>query len=179
MLRSFSPLTLPDPALTCACPCLHRGSDVMDLLITLTTGRGVALLNSTQVTRTHVGGGASQSGQSYMTVPAVLWHPTVCPLHPAIPYHPPLVCQVAFVRQGEAAAAGVPEGQVVPGGYGPAEAAPLAADFSQRWQQAVEGVNREVWYKGGWEVKRREEGGRGRERGGRGGDEGGREGRGR
>ena len=36
----------PSPAL----PCLpHRGIDVMDLLITLTTGRGVALLNSTQV----------------------------------------------------------------------------------------------------------------------------------
>ncbi|PRW32567.1 vacuolar sorting-associated 52 A isoform A [Chlorella sorokiniana] len=50
---------------------------------------------------------------------------------------------VAFVKRGEAAAAGVPDGAEVPG-FSPAEAAPVAADFSARWQHMVETINREV-----------------------------------
>jgi hypothetical protein len=53
------------------------------------------------------------------------------------------VLQVSFVKRGEAASAGVPEGQAVPG-FSPAEAAPVAADFSQRWQHTVETINRRV-----------------------------------
>ena len=51
--------------------------------------------------------------------------------------------QLAFVRRGEAAAAGAPEGGPVPG-FGPAEAAPVARDFSDSWQAAVETIHREV-----------------------------------
>lgn len=50
---------------------------------------------------------------------------------------------VSFVKRGEAAAGGVPHGQEVPG-FSPAEAAPVAADFSHKWQHLVEAVNREV-----------------------------------
>lgn len=65
-----------------------------------------------------------------------------CP-HPLPAPNPPQIppAQVSFVKRGEAAAAGVPEGQPVPG-FSPAEAAPLAADFSAKWQGMVEGVNR-------------------------------------
>ncbi|EFN54603.1 hypothetical protein CHLNCDRAFT_35889 [Chlorella variabilis] len=50
---------------------------------------------------------------------------------------------VSFVKRGEAAAGGVPHGQEVPG-FSPAEAAPVAADFSHKWQHLVEAVNRRV-----------------------------------
>lgn len=55
--------------------------------------------------------------------------------------------QVAFVKRGEAAAQGVPEGHPVPG-FSPAEASPVAADFSQKWQSMIESVNR--WAGGAW-----------------------------
>ncbi|KAL4432147.1 hypothetical protein ABPG77_005909, partial [Micractinium sp. CCAP 211/92] len=48
---------------------------------------------------------------------------------------------VSFVKRGEAAAQGVPEGQPVPG-FGPPEAAPVAAEFSQKWQHMVEAIHR-------------------------------------
>lgn len=50
---------------------------------------------------------------------------------------------VAFVKKGEAAAAQLPEGSVVPG-YGPAQAAPIAADFSKKWESVVAGLNSAV-----------------------------------
>lgn len=50
---------------------------------------------------------------------------------------------VSFAKRGESAAQGVPEGQPVPG-FSPAEAVPVAADFSQKWQHMVETVHREV-----------------------------------
>ncbi|KAL4421397.1 hypothetical protein ABPG75_010688 [Micractinium tetrahymenae] len=50
---------------------------------------------------------------------------------------------VSFVKRGEAAAQGVPDGQPVPG-FSPPEAAPVAADFSQKWQHMVEAIHREV-----------------------------------
>ena len=56
--------------------------------------------------------------------------------HPLTP-----AAQVAFVKRGEAAAADVPEGAPVPG-FSPAEAAPVAAEFSQKWQGMVEAINR-------------------------------------
>lgn len=49
------------------------------------------------------------------------------------------------MRRGEAAAAGVPEGREVPG-FSPAEAAPVAEEFGQKWQHMVESINR---YAGG------------------------------
>jgi vacuolar protein sorting-associated protein 52 len=52
---------------------------------------------------------------------------------------------LAFVKRGEAAAAhgNIPEGQIVPG-FGPAEAAPVAKDFSGRWERIVGVLNREI-----------------------------------
>jgi hypothetical protein len=52
---------------------------------------------------------------------------------------------LAFVKRGEAAAAhgNIPEGQVVPG-FGPAEAAPVAKDFSGRWERIVGVLNKEI-----------------------------------
>jgi hypothetical protein len=52
---------------------------------------------------------------------------------------------LAFVKRGEAAAAhgNIPEGQLVPG-FGPAEAAPVAKDFSGRWERIVGVLNREI-----------------------------------
>ena len=64
--------------------------------------------------------------------PALTW--------PCAPIDPPAPL-VAFVKRGEAAAAGVPEGAPVPG-FSPAEAAPVAAEFSAKWQHMVETVNR-------------------------------------
>lgn len=48
------------------------------------------------------------------------------------------------MKRGEAAAAGVPDGAEVPG-FSPAEAAPVAAEFSARWQHMVEIINRWGW----------------------------------
>ena len=45
------------------------------------------------------------------------------------------------MKRGEAAAAGVPDGAEVPG-FSPAEASPVAAEFSARWQHMVETINR-------------------------------------
>ena len=70
---------------------------------------------------------------------------------------------MAFVRRGEAAAAGAPEGAAVPG-FGPAEAAPIAREFSDGWQAVVEAIHREV---------SRDFGGGGAGGGGGGGDDGG------
>ena len=50
---------------------------------------------------------------------------------------------VAFVKRGEAAAAHTPEGAVV-AGFGPTEAAPVARDFSGRWERIVEVLNGEI-----------------------------------
>jgi hypothetical protein len=51
---------------------------------------------------------------------------------------------VAFVKRGEtAAAAAGGDGAPVPG-FGPAEAAPVARDFSGRWERIVEVLNREI-----------------------------------
>jgi vacuolar protein sorting-associated protein 52 len=50
---------------------------------------------------------------------------------------------MAFVKRGEAAAAGVAEGVLVPN-YGPSEAAPVARDFSARWQRIVEVLHNEI-----------------------------------
>ena len=50
---------------------------------------------------------------------------------------------VAFVKRGEAAAAHVEDGQLVPG-FGPLEAAPVSRDFSGRWERIVELLNREI-----------------------------------
>jgi hypothetical protein len=58
---------------------------------------------------------------------------------PVLPSPP--ASQVSFVKRGEAAASSVPGGQPVPG-FSPAEAAPVAADFSQKWQSVVEAINR-------------------------------------
>lgn len=52
---------------------------------------------------------------------------------------------LAFVKRGEAAAAhgNIPEDQIIPG-FGPAEAAPVAKDFSGRWERIVGVLNREI-----------------------------------
>lgn len=50
---------------------------------------------------------------------------------------------VQYVKRGEAAAAQAPEGAPIPG-FGPAEAAPIAHDFSGRWERIVEVLNKEV-----------------------------------
>jgi hypothetical protein len=51
--------------------------------------------------------------------------------------------QVTFVKRAESAAAqsGGAEGQPIPG-YGPGEASGVARDFTNRWQAAVEAINR-------------------------------------
>jgi hypothetical protein len=52
---------------------------------------------------------------------------------------------MAFVRKGEAAItrSGVEEGAIILG-FGPSEAAPIARDFSSRWERVVDVLNREI-----------------------------------
>lgn len=71
----------------------------------------------------------------------------LCALRPQCPARPPPY-QVSFVKRGEAAAQGVPEGHPVPG-FSPPEAAPVAADFSHKWQHMVEAVHRQGLAAGG------------------------------
>lgn len=50
---------------------------------------------------------------------------------------------MTFVKRGEAAAATISEGTPVPG-YGPSEGAPVARDFSTRWEKIVEVLHAEI-----------------------------------